>query len=52
MGPVAISTYSYMSDLVGSTYGEVGAELGYAALLVFGIMLGAIAAHFLNWQKR
>lgn len=51
-GPVTTATYSYMSKLVGSTYGDAGAELGYAALIVFGIIIGAVAAHFLNWQRR
>lgn len=51
-GPVPVPTYAYMNALVGSTHDDVGAELGYAAAIIGGIMLGAAGAHFLNWQKR
>jgi ABC-type multidrug transport system permease subunit len=52
MGPIQVPTYTYMSQLVGATYEDRGAELGYSALIVFGIMLGAAAAHYINWQRR
>jgi ABC-type multidrug transport system permease subunit len=52
MGPVQVPTYTYMSQLVGVKYEDRGAELGYATLIVFGVMLGAVAAHFINWQRR
>lgn len=49
---MAVPTYTYMNALVGSTYGDVGAELAICGAIVVGIMGGAAGAHFLNWQKR
>ena len=45
-------TYDYISGLVGSSYDQAWPELGIAAAIVIGMMLGAAVAHYINWQRR
>ena len=51
-GLVSVSTYGYVSGLVGSTADQAWPELGIAFAIVVAMALGTTVAHRLNWQKR